>query len=94
MVRENTYCVYPTVSKVRNHGHDGSGEHCGNMNEDIYSKQAIDSDSKFDYLGKAVLEDKKIVNEQRKYYREGFIGKNKTIIMKIMMILGISIKEG
>jgi len=92
MVRENTYCVYPTVSKVRNHGHDGSGVNCGNMSEDLYSKQTIDSDSQFDYLGKAIIEDTLIVNAQREYYREGVIVKIKTLILRFLIILGITIK--
>ena len=42
--------INPTVSKVRNYGHDGSGMHCGNMNEDIYKSQIIDQEEKFYFI--------------------------------------------
>lgn len=45
-----TYSVFPTVSKVRNTGHDGSGAHCSNMDENnIFHKQIIDDKSTFNY---------------------------------------------
>ncbi len=39
------YCIFPTVSKVRNHGFDGSGINCC-INE-VYSQQQIDIAEKF-----------------------------------------------
>jgi hypothetical protein len=38
-IKHNKYSVYPSVSLVRNIGHDGSGEHCG-LNS-TYSTQVI-----------------------------------------------------
>jgi len=35
------YSVFPTVSRVRNTGHDGSGLHCGNMKKNPYKEQNI-----------------------------------------------------
>lgn len=44
IVKKDQYSIFPTVSKVRNLGHDGSGEHCGIT--DRYIKQEIDDGSK------------------------------------------------
>lgn len=40
MYRHGLYSVFPTISKVRNTGHDGTGEHTGVT--DRYLRQAID----------------------------------------------------
>ena len=40
--------IFPTVSKVRNWGHDGTGEHCGNCG-DKFTSQPIDKDTSFTY---------------------------------------------
>lgn len=45
---KNMCSIRPTVSKVRNWGFDGSGEHCG-LN-DVIVKQKIDIDSGFEYF--------------------------------------------
>jgi len=41
LVRNNMYVVFPTISRVRNTGHDGSGVHCGNMTNNPYREQEI-----------------------------------------------------
>ena len=46
-VLEDKITLFPRISKVRNWGHDGSGEHC--KVEDIFSLQAIDEIADFDY---------------------------------------------
>ena len=46
MILEERYSIFPAVSKVRNWGNDGSGEHC--LASDLYSKQIIDNKSHFD----------------------------------------------
>lgn len=40
-------CIYPTISKVRNMGFDGSGVHCGDEYCDKYSSQKIDLNETF-----------------------------------------------
>jgi hypothetical protein len=37
----NMYSIFPAVSRVRNTGHDGSGLHCDDLEDDIYGQQAI-----------------------------------------------------
>lgn len=46
---EDKYCIYPTISLVRNWGVDGTGQHCGKMKQNNpFAKQAIFMDSHFD----------------------------------------------
>lgn len=40
--------VFPTVSKVRNLGHDGSGQHSTKAGRDTYEKQIVDNAFSFD----------------------------------------------
>lgn len=46
---KNKYCVFPSISKVKNHGFDGSGLHCGNeeKNYSLYENQKIDIRTEF-----------------------------------------------
>ncbi|GAB6142750.1 glycosyltransferase family A protein [Desulfocicer niacini] len=78
------YCVFPSVSKVRNHGHDGSGIHCGNLNkkrkENVYASQHIDLQCCFDFLGQPPFEDEKIIRQLKKYF-------NMKSIIKVREIL-------
>lgn len=39
------YSIFPSISKVRNHGFDGEGEHCRSIN--IYAKMPIDTSDSF-----------------------------------------------
>ena len=47
MLLENKYCVFPKISKVRNWGHDGTGEHCDVS--DKYISHEIDACDAFEY---------------------------------------------
>lgn len=51
-LRENgQYCVFPTLSKVRNFGHDGSGLRSGVIHgESPFATQPIDSSEAFDFV--------------------------------------------
>lgn len=48
-ILNETYSVFPILSKVRNIGNDGSGMHCGELVDDIFSSQEIDQDSDFNF---------------------------------------------
>src|SRR5690606_539829 len=48
MVLNNKYCIWPTLSKVRNHGFDGGGEHFGSVPNHPLLTQKIDSESSFE----------------------------------------------
>lgn len=41
--------VAPTISKTRNHGMDGSGVHCGVVQNNYYIKLPIDKEKSFEY---------------------------------------------
>ena len=43
----DAYCIFPRISKVKNHGFDGSGLNCVTTN--VYSEQEIDTLSSFDF---------------------------------------------
>lgn len=68
LLKDNKYCIFPTVSKTRNHGHDGSGIHCGLSKDDIFVNQKIDGDYKFTYTEKAPPIDKNIIKKLRHYF--------------------------
>lgn len=46
LILKNRYSLFPAISKVRNWGHDGTGEHCSITNK--YIKQAIDENKTFE----------------------------------------------
>jgi len=49
MLFEGKDVIMPIVSKVKNNGYDGTGEHCGL--DDNYAKRSIDQSTGFDYRG-------------------------------------------
>lgn len=67
MIKNNTYCVYPTKSLVRNHGHDGSGEHGGKLNDNPFAKIQIDSAEHFDFVGDPAFNDPRYLALLREY---------------------------
>lgn len=49
---ENKTVIMPTISKVRNMGWDGSGEHCAEIRKkQLFANQMIDSEAHFEYQG-------------------------------------------
>lgn len=49
-INNNSYCVFPKVSLIKNHGFDGSGVHCGDFeNNKIYEQIRIDTNDTFDF---------------------------------------------
>lgn len=70
IVKNNMVCVFPVVSKVRNYGHDGTGEHGGSIESDIYSSQLIDSANTFNFemSNKEIDESKEINILLRKHF--------------------------
>ncbi len=80
------YCIFPTLSKVRNYGHDGSGIHCGIMNNDIYELQNIDDDLIFDYYPETPIDDKYFMDLLRDHFKLSFKTKIKKNIKYILNI--------
>ena len=51
LIKNNMKCIFPTIQKVRNHGHDGSGIHCADIKEDNpYKNRIIDTNSDFEFI--------------------------------------------
>ena len=69
MIAQDTFCVYPTKSLVRNYGHDGSGVHGGYIQDSPYSKVEIDNRPTFEYIGEAPVNDSRYVQLLRDYCR-------------------------
>jgi len=71
----NKYCIFPTISKVRNWGQDGSGEHSGNMGgkEIIYTNQQIDEEYNFTYDDILIKENEKVHTMIKRTYHRPFI---------------------
>ncbi len=71
-ILNGTYCVFPTVSKVRNTGHDGSGVHCTKMegSSNIFINQVIDSESEFNYSLHFEYENKFVAEALKKHFLE------------------------
>lgn len=42
LVKNNMFCIFPTISKVRNCGWDGTGFHCNKEQNNTFSSQSID----------------------------------------------------
>lgn len=74
----NVFTVFPSVSLVRNWGHDGSGINCSAMEkslEEIYTKQRIADKSTFSFYNDLPIEinkniNKKIVSFKHKSFAE------------------------
>lgn len=81
-MNENVCFINPTISKVRNHGHDGTGEHCRNKKNDIYQMQEIDKESEFNYDDN-IQNDYLIQTELTKFFGLSLKGKIKALILYI-----------
>lgn len=78
LVLKNQYCIFPAVSKVRNHGFDGSGQNCVTITK--FEKQKIDCSETF------VLDDFEIQNYSnlKRIYNIEYGG---NLIFKILTVL-------
>jgi hypothetical protein len=82
------YCVFPTISRVRNFGHDGSGAHCNYTESDLYREQEI-------YYGNDSCEfpikiepDEKINRILKSHFKRSFKSKIKTAAKLLSLRLG------
>lgn len=66
---ERINSLFPTLSKVRNYGHDGSGIHCATGNSNVFINQPIDTSKKVCYDTK-VYDEKKFIRVLYKYKKE------------------------
>ena len=89
LIEYDKYCVYPTIAKSRNHGHDGSGVHCGKIQYDRYANQKIDENRTVEFSSNVPLQNELINSSLRKYSKVRFIEKVKMLIKKLLSIMGV-----
>lgn len=75
LVKNNYGCIFPNVSMVRNHGHDGTGVHGGLLVDNIYSSQQIDANKEFNFKFENVnlIENVNINLLLKKHFRLNFL---------------------
>ena len=80
------YSVFPVISRVRNIGHDGSGENCADLSTDnIYLNQPIhSSESPSCQLPDIIEPDKLIDAILRKHFRIGLLRQVKVLVKLIV----------
>lgn len=87
-IENDKYCIFPTISKVRNHGHDGSGVNCGINKEAVFINQRIDNQKYFEFSpSTSIIEDEYINKQYRKYFNITFKGKIKSIYTKSLFYI-------
>jgi hypothetical protein len=89
LVQQNMFCVFPYISKVRNHGHDGTGENCREELNNIYLNQIIDENDTFFYndMDPFIYDNNEIKKSLRKFYRRSFIKRAYTFLKYIQFRL-------
>ncbi len=70
MILNKKYCIWPTVSKVRNHGFDGGGEHFGSIPDHPLLKQEIDTSSFFEPDDIEIKENEVIKARTKQYAKQ------------------------
>lgn len=66
LIETNRFSIFPVISKVRNLGHDGSGEHAGRT--DRYKKQEIDTGKPYQFV-RDLQPDEEINEILRRHFR-------------------------
>ena len=82
MIKDNRYCIFPTVSRVRNIGHDGSGEHCGVDKTNRFHEQVISDGSEKIILEYDIQPDNEVYKVLASYFRRSKLYPIKRIIKK------------
>ena len=93
--KNNMYCMFPTISLVRNYGFDGSGLHCGvDDGNDTYSNQLIDRRKIFESDYSIPVEYNDIIRKKFKDFQTGSKrSKLKKVILLILMKLFVNIRR-
>jgi hypothetical protein len=83
------HSVFPSISRVRNMGHDGSGVNCGIIESNIYRKQEIYSGNNNYTLSLDIQISTKINHVLKNYFKRSLSSQFKTFIKLLLMKLGI-----
>lgn len=86
---EMKYCVFPVTSKVKNNGHDGSGDNSGIDLRGVYSNQIIDADAIFVFKTEDnnVFEPISIQHAIADYFFRSFFKRYYTYFMMLYFII-------
>lgn len=82
------YSVFPTLSRVRNIGHDGSGINCGFMKNDIYSSQEIYSGTGSYELPFDIQPNEEMNRILKAHFKRSFKSQSKTAAKLLLMKAG------
>jgi len=94
LTKNNLKSVFPTLSKVQNHGNDGSGEHCGTVS--IYQTQLIDTAMDFDFKIQNEYEENIEINKLlKKHFKKRFKTKLKITYRytKVLIKWGLALNK-
>jgi len=84
--KNDAYCLYPTESKVINHGFDGSGTHCV-ADPDRFYNIKTDDNEKLEFNFPANIEiDRRLLKEFQKNHKTPWLNKIKAIIKRVLFI--------
>lgn len=73
LVENNYGCIFPKISMVRNHGHDGTGVHGGILLDNIYSSQKIDNKDVFNFKISKLKNNEQVSLILKKHFRRSFL---------------------
>ncbi len=84
-IKFDTFCIFPTISTVRNFGHDGTGVNGGVIKNSLYDKVPIDENITFNFIERHENEfDKKI---QKKIQKHFYMSLKDLILLPLVLIL-------
>lgn len=80
------YCVFPVITKVKNHGHDGSGVNCGLINHgNSFLSQTLDPDKEFVFSKPPNIASNQIIcNILQQYFNYSLKTKTKILLRYIL----------
>lgn len=81
VIKNEMYCVFPVVSKIRNYGHDGSGINCSATAQELYDGQTIDVDELFNFTDEDIEPNFPIYLILKRHFNRKFAGQMKTFLM-------------
>jgi len=84
LFKYNQYCIFPSVSRVRNIGHDGSGLHCGVDKTNRFHEQSISDGSKQIKLEYDIQPDNEVYKVLASYFRRSKLYPIKRIIKRFI----------
>jgi len=84
LFKNKKYCIFPTVSHVRNIGHDGSGIHCGNDIHGKFLNQQISDGTKTIKLEYDIEPDVTVNYTLYKYFKISKLAPIKRVVIRLI----------